>query len=90
VGKTVNLDSVSDEELQAEIERRELAKIMPQPVAELNWAPVLRACEEYLGELAKGGGKLDDHETYVFESIMMAVYGKDIFERYINPILLKR
>ena len=76
------LKSFTDEELQAEIERRKEEKALPKPKAVENpdFSMVVDYCKSYIDDLYNKGWVDDDMEYYVFEAAIQAVFGKDIFD----------
>lgn len=76
----------------AELERRKQAieqKInnlksnkIPTPLHPMviNWKDVIETCVSIIKDLDDNGYRDDDDEHYVYEAVMQAVYGPDIFK----------
>lgn len=80
------LDKYSNEELNAEIERRkQIKRKAPEPLENLVWQPLLNVCRDYLHELETLGFADDDYPHYIFEAAITAIYGADIWT-YINSV----
>lgn len=83
-----NLKMYSDEELVKELERREVAKKLPNaPIPmeseEMNIEMLRDLCIEVIQNIDQLGYYEEDYKQYIFEQAMVSVYGKNIFE-YIN------
>lgn len=81
----MNLNDFSDEQLQAELERRkndegELQKPVQLDVPD--FAPLRKICLKYIDALAVNETD-DDLEYYIFECAMECIYGKDVW-KWIN------
>jgi hypothetical protein len=78
------LTHISDEELQAELERRKQeaqeAQKPPKPLATPDWAKFQKFIEESIAELAKPDGYVKDFTHYVFEEALTTVYGRNFWD----------
>jgi len=87
--KMYNIEAISDEELQAELNRREEEKRKsekPQQLAIVDPDPLRKMCQEYIDELDKSGYVDDDFDHYIYEAAMTMVFGKDVW-MWINKQL---
>lgn len=82
-----DIRDLSDEELEQELERRKeksektSALPVPKPLANIDWARVISIAQEGVQNLARDRPYLDDDfDTWVFEAVMEAVYGKNIWK----------
>jgi hypothetical protein len=71
----------SDDELQAEIKRRQEQK-PPEVKANINWYFVIKTVQESLQKLAETGQESKDFEHWVFEAVIEAMYGASIWKWY--------
>ena len=79
-GRQTLLKSLSDEELRAELARREKeAQTAPEPLKSPNWDKLKAFVVENVEELAKPDGYVKDFEQYLFEQVMITIYGPDFF-----------
>lgn len=56
----------------------------------IDFTEVIELAKSYMEEIHREGitsDKLSDYDAYIFEAVIEAIYGKDIFEKEINPIL---
>lgn len=87
-----NLRQVSEEDLKAELERREKEKAAgprPKPLAKPDFSAVLAMFETQLAEMEKGEVHDDDYsefQHYVFENVAKAIYGDKYFQ-WTNKVL---
>jgi len=82
------LDQFSDGELEAEVKRREkIRNAPPEPLSdeEINWNIVREAAVEYI-QLVDENKRVDQSEHFIFEGVIMAVYGKDVWN-WVNERL---
>ncbi len=80
------LDQFSDGELEAEVTRREKIRSAPPiPLGLTDWEPVANLALDYINIL-KRGERVGDYEHFIFESVMVAIYGKDVWE-WVNKRL---
>ena len=91
------LDQFSDDELEAEVKRRgQIRDTTPIPLEKIDWSMVENLALDYIDIIERNvkivgqgwtsrvaGG---DTERYVFEAVIQAVYGKDVWE-WINKRL---
>lgn len=80
----LELEKFSDEDLAKELKRRGVKPVKPHPVDKPDFFEVIETCKAYIDQLDLNGYADEDFPHYVFESAMEAVYGKGIFDRYIN------
>ncbi len=83
----MNLKSFTDDELQQELGRRQ-AKIKkeskPKPLDNINWDDVIAHANDIISDIDNGSYHEDNDDTqYMYEGVMTAVFGKDIFD-WIN------
>ena len=59
----------------------------PEPLLNPDFSGVTDLCKQYIQLVEDRTGDEDksDLKQYIFEEAMTAVYGKDIFDKYINP-----
>lgn len=79
-------ENTSDEDLQAELDRREenrRKKAIPQQLSSPDFIPLQEICQNYIDELAAGCRPDDDCEHYVFEAAIECCFGKDVWN-WIN------
>jgi hypothetical protein len=81
------LEHLSDAELEAEMQRRKKAKrleMAPQRVPNPDLTAVLGQCDAMIEEMASPGGihddDLSDHQHYLWEMMMQALYGPKFFD----------
>jgi hypothetical protein len=80
-GKQTLLKHLSDEELRAELERREQeAQKAPTPLANPDWEKLKQWVVENVEEAAKPDGYVKDFSEYAFEQVMKTVYGPNFFD----------
>ncbi len=74
------MNEYTDEQLQAELERRKKPSLAPPDRARYpDWEPLIKTIEDGTARSIKDGYEDDDFKHYVYESAMIAVYGKDYF-----------
>lgn len=79
MGRNVALEDMTLGELEAEIQRRKMAQDKPTPLANIDWAPLIRMASEHLDAVAQGEED-DDADHAFFEAVIDAVYGKAAWE----------
>jgi hypothetical protein len=82
------LASYTDEQLLQELERRKQPpiKIVPVLVENPDFTPLIELCKTYIKEVSINGIEDDsDWRYWFYETILTAVYGKNIFE-WINTV----
>lgn len=52
----------------------------PLPKEDINWDPVIRACQERLTEYKKGTDTDSDIPHYIYEAAMSAVFGSNVWD----------
>ena len=79
-------DAYSDDELQAELRRRERARLpaKPEPKAPdaIDWAPVYTMATHHINGLDGQHEEChseDDCQDYLYEAVLQAIYGKGIW-----------
>ena len=78
---TADLAAMTDEELEAELQRRKLAQITPPtPLTNPDFTGLVKMVTTEVKELAKPDGYSKDFKHYVFESVLEAIYGKNIWD----------
>jgi len=83
------LEEFSDEELEEELRQREARKSIPVENPHPDWSIVKTSAKEYINGLAENGRSPRDIEHYIFESVIEALYGQEVWENFINPILMR-
>ena len=78
----IMLSHFSDEQLQAELERRK-ATMKPSQVTVPNFESLRELCQGYIDDLDKTGFIDEDHSNYIFEAAMTAFFGQDVW-KWIN------
>jgi anti-sigma regulatory factor (Ser/Thr protein kinase) len=78
-----DLSEFSDEELERELNQRERQQSKPTQLPHPDWSVVKTNAEEYLEYLVEHGRADEDADHYIFESVMDALYGSDIWQ-FIN------
>jgi len=82
----MSLKEYSEKELQQELnDRKQRKQDTPTPVEEPDYSDVFASAVEYITELSETGSEPKDYPQYVFETVMEAVYGKNVWD-YINEI----
>ena len=78
-----DLKNYTKDELLEEIERRDRRrKDRPIQVKDPDFGPAVKYAEELMNDIEKGEVN-DDAQHYVYETVMEAVYGKDVWN-WIN------
>jgi len=80
-----NLSKYTIDELEAELERRELLGDMPKLLANPDFSNLQRVCSEYLESIARDEVD-DDHDHWIYEAAMEACFGRNIWG-FINGVL---
>lgn len=78
-----DLQKISDEDLQHEIERRAAEKIAnakPQKLTNIQWAPLLKLAQEGIDGVASDGYPGKDFDHYIFEQAMECIYGRKVWD----------
>jgi hypothetical protein len=76
------IQSFTDDDLKAELERRErerAAGAKPRELELQTWGEVQKMCLDYIDEIDKNGWVDDDLEHYIFEGAMSATFGPDVW-----------
>ena len=77
------LDDFTDEQLQAEVERREeiaRQESMPKQLETIVLAPLQQTCQEYINLLSAGGHDSPDLREDIFEVAVEMFFGKSVWE----------
>jgi hypothetical protein len=77
-----DLREFSVEQLQDEIKRRNAALSRPQVLAKPNYDDLMKSVEDYLDDV-EAGTVDDDSQHYLYETLLEAFYGNDIW-KWIN------
>ena len=77
------LENYSKEELERRSEIQELNSQRPK-VKTFSSQRIVDICENYMDSLEKGENREDDPH-YMFEDLLITVYGKDVFD-WINKV----
>lgn len=85
---TMSIKDYSDEEIQKELERRQKEKTkVPEPIKNIDWSEVFRLVKEGIYSISEDGYEPKDFKHYIFETVMEAVYGKNIWKWWSNNVL---
>lgn len=57
-------------------------KEIPKIKENIDWSEVIAVAEEHMGRLFSGKRVKDDEDHYVFEAVITAIYGKEIWSSY--------
>jgi len=79
----MNLEDYSKKELGEELDKRKT--IVPKKLDNPDWTQIVTVCEEYINCLANKGYASTDTDHFIFETVLTAVYGKDIWD-FVNEI----
>lgn len=94
-GHALFLSAIFDEDSNAtwvamnvykEIKPGDLPVPKRKPLNEVNFEEVEEALDDYFEKL--GEAEVDDQEHYIFEAVVTAYYGKDVWDNYINKKLI--
>ena len=80
----MTLDSFSTKQLEDEIQKRrerESDKILP--IAQPDFRPLTKICQEYIDDLANSGYVDGNMKQYIFEAAMESIFGKVVW-KYIR------
>lgn len=77
----MDLSTATTEQLMAELARRERVSKLPDPVPlpEPDFEPVISLVHAYIRAIQAGGPYPEDHDQYIFEGAVVAVYGPGIW-----------
>jgi len=77
------LNEFTDGQLEAELERRKNANLLPQPqpVKNPDFTDIISMCKKHISDLWRDGYNDDDDEEYIYETILRAVFGDYIFDK---------
>jgi len=78
--------AVTDEQLKEELRRRGIdsgAGPTPTPIENPDWTQVKKLCCDYIAAVEAEEPR-EDLAAYIMEAAIQAVFGQDIFERWIN------
>ena len=82
------LKEMTDEELQAELDRRKAKRdkaAIPVPIEEPDWSRVKIMAMDHVGRTLRRERESKDIDHYIYELVLEAVYGADIWNT-LNPI----
>lgn len=71
----MSIKDFSTKELEDELARR----ITPCPVIHPNWTSVVNYTQTAMRQIVRGDGLPKDFEHYLMETVLEAVYGKEVF-----------
>lgn len=57
--------------------------VYPKSEKDMDWSAVIKLAKDHIDKIAKGEYIDDDEKQWFYETVMQAVYGKDIFN-WIN------
>jgi hypothetical protein len=76
-GVAMDLRSATEQELQAELERRKRPTVAPPTrIAGPDWSRLVKTIVEGVARMVADGREDEDFKSYVYEAAMEAVYGK--------------
>jgi hypothetical protein len=79
----MELEEYSEEELKAELKRRDLLKQVPEqcPADKIDWTKCIETAKSNLENIIEDPGADDDEDDryYAYEALMEAVYGEAFF-----------
>ena len=84
-----DFEQFTDEQLKAELERREKEakqKAKPQQLEELNLARLRKICQDYIDEVERDAWASEDTRHYIYEIALETVFGEDVFN-WVNGCL---
>ena len=55
---------------------------VPKRKKKINWSDVITCAESHMEDIFKRKGTNEDDEHYIFEAVISAMYGKDIWDEY--------
>ncbi len=58
----------------------------PKPLADPDFGPIVRLCQDYIDELAETGYADENYDHWAFETATIAVFGNDV-RKWTNKIL---
>lgn len=76
----MKLTKLSTEELKAELARREAVEAAPSPLKLADFSKLQQQVIDSVESVAEGGYPSKDHEHYIYEAAMEAVYGESIWK----------
>ena len=80
-GRKTLLTHLSDDELLAELEaRKKKQQTAPTPLQTPDFSRLVTMVTREVKELAKPDGYSKDFSHYIFEEVLTAIYGKDIWD----------
>lgn len=72
---------VTDEELAAELARREAENdVRPQAIPVPDWSPLVQYLEEGMDKVETEGEVPKDFEQYIYETALEALYGPNVWD----------
>jgi len=82
----MSLKEYSTEDLRKELTRREEESSAAAPLEKIDWQPVIDLVIDGVDTMRNECYEPKDFEHYVYEAVMEAVYGKDVWKWY-NDLL---
>jgi hypothetical protein len=79
----MNINDHTEEELKAELAKREKEKSKPKPIENIDFSNIKNMAIEEIDHIIKHGENSKDIQQYMYEAVMNTVYGQDIF-KFIN------
>lgn len=82
-----NLNNISTESLEAEIEKRKQADIFGTQfphIASMHWDKVIEHADSHVQFMINHGDTMKDSSQWVLEAVLKAVYGEDVFDKLNN------
>ena len=79
------LQGFTDEELEIELERRKIHRLIPTQLEVVDDMELRKLLQTIMTEMAEKRMMDDDDEHYIFETVMITYYGKNVFD-YINKM----
>lgn len=53
----------------------------PQIKENIDWTPVIQCVSDYMERLFNDEGVHDDEDHYIYEEVVAAMYGKDVWDK---------
>ena len=60
---------------------------IPEQLQEVDFSTLRGLCHAYMEEVLTGDAEDSGTHQYIFEAAIEAVYGEDIFDKWVNPRL---
>jgi len=77
----MKLEDLSTQDLEKELEKRRKAKLHISKKENIDFAPLIELCEEYIEELIMEGSAYS-YENKAFETAVECIYGPQVWDWY--------